>query len=357
MSSFAQSITGAIGSFFGVAPEKKPQQHAAPGDGAQQAGPGPGQSQGQAGPGGAEADKKRGALSSVLSGGTMSSLFGHFAEMATASVGFGDLRVSEAKAAEREGRESKREELRKKGVDEAKVHAQMLDAEYLKDAPQLDPNMPVGKLDTKDQRLAFMTQLTQNDPINPRSEHYCGPTTIIAAALYAKGGKGLEPLLAQMKSTFNDKKDKEIRGQLADIEKKLKSGQGNDLTMFDIQAMQEGLYKHLHRAQEADKDLSPENREGMGIDGKILQNFMRSSPAIKEMFTANKMAIDFTDSDGDGTKNHFVLGINDGGGAVDARSPFNKVFDPYARKGGQMVTEEDQVKDYAGANHMMLTVE
>jgi hypothetical protein len=83
----------------------------------------------------------------------------------------------------------------------------------------------------------------------------------------------------------------------------------------------------------------------------IMQDFIRDKPEIAQMFASGEMSLDLTDTDGNATMNHYVLGIRDPDGWKGREGAANMVFDPYARNGGQLVTSPDQVLDYANAWH------
>src|SRR6266581_4512306 len=74
----------------------------------------------------------------------------------------------------------------------------LLDRQYLHgDDINVDQNVQMGNLDaeTKQQRLAALSKLNQVNPDDSESDHYCGPAALLAAAVYAKGGKGVDAII------------------------------------------------------------------------------------------------------------------------------------------------------------------
>jgi hypothetical protein len=131
--------------------------------------------------------------------------------------------------------------------------------------------------------------------------------------------------------------------ELGAIQKRIQKGE--QLSMADIQAVQYQLHGTLRRQQ---KEQISGADEG-GVDGKVIQNFI-SNPKMAKMFKDNDLGISRIDTDGDDRGNHFVLNLG------RPSSEGEKVYDPYARKGGQqVVTDPDQLRDYDRARKHYLT--
>ncbi len=314
-------------------------------------------------------------------------LFGNFADSALNAAGFGGLRVAEAKEAEREAaraeaRAKAPKELRDeadakyeydhssyerdkkkpgfkgtepKRVDdkeiERRVHGKMIDYEYKDNADiqKVDPEQPVGKLDTPEARASFLNSFVQNDPNDPKSAHMCGPTALVAAAIVADGPKGLSPMISSMEKDAAHLTE-EQKKQLTDIKDKIKNN--TDLKAGDIQFMQKQLYEQLQRNQtdnknkdypnEADRDKADHN----AINSKTMERYLKDNPAISKMFRDKDMNLNLVDNSGKGTPAHWVLEMRN---LYDAKwgAPKTKAYyDPWARKDGQLVTDEKQRGDY-----------
>ncbi len=210
----------------------------------------------------------------------------------------------------------------------------------------------VGKLDTPEQRLAALNQLTQFQPGDPeKSESYCAPTSILAAAMYGQGGAGVTGLIDQIEKDSAKNKDfKFTQQQLEKIRKRAKDG---TMTMADMQEMQTDLYKDLHDRMQKDPHVSAEDKKGDGISGSTVQSFIDST-GMKKMMSDNHMTISMIDNGGfGGNLGHFVLDINDPSRAAGPRDGgYNTVYDPAARNDGkQVITDPNQVDWYRTTKH------
>lgn len=333
-------------------------------------------------------------------------LFGHLSDGVNAA-GFGDLRVAEAKREEEErakteaaerakkaqeekdeqkkkDREAERkampdqikEELDKKYEEDRKlfkqkkldkeptkpdlsnneterrVHGKMIDLEYAPPSMRAakDPDKPVGNLDTKEDRLKFLQGFTQNDPKDPKSEHYCGPTALMAAAMVDKGQQGLTPMVAQMQAeavakAAADPNNKDSAEQVKRFQQLQDKINKNELTNSDMQFMQKNLYDQLQsiQAKQVDKDGKPIAHDD-GINQKTMETYLSSNKGMRDAMLNNNTHLALIDSDGDGKRNHWVLDLQGE----------KAVYDPYARKDGQVVTAADQVDDYRKTNAVPL---
>jgi hypothetical protein len=204
---------------------------------------------------------------------------------------------------------------------------------------EVNPDARVA-LGSKEERLAALNSLTQNDTTG-QGEDMCGATSILAASLVAGGNDGVKDLIDTMSAT--GKLNKGELKELGAIQKRIQKGE--QLSMADIQAVQFQLHSTLRRQQK--EQISGED-DG-GVDGKVIQNFI-SNPKMAKMFKDNEMGISRVDTDGDDKGNHFVLNLG------RPSSQDAKVYDPYARKGGQqVVTDPDQLQDYDRARKHYLT--
>lgn len=195
-------------------------------------------------------------------------------------------------------------------------------------------------LGSKEERLAALNSLTQNDTTG-QGEDMCGATSILAGAMVAGGNDGVKDLIATMSAT--GKLTKGELKELGGIEKRL--AKGEPLSMADIQAVQFQLHSTLRRQQ---KEQIEGEDEG-GVDARIIQNFI-SDPKMAKMFKDNDLGISRVDSTGDDKGNHFVLNIG------RPSSDGAKVYDPYARKGGQqVVSDKETLQDYDLARKHYLT--
>lgn len=266
-------------------------------------------------------------------------------------------------------REKTREDLNKQNNDDHQsTRAKMIGREYFdqKSAPSVDPLESVGKLETKEDRLKALGKITQNTG-SDQGEHMCGPASLVGAMIYADGAGGVAKLVEKLEAA---KKAEAEAKKLASKGKGKSKGQQDDedpvltgikqkladkkeLDQSDIHALQVSLYEHLKKQEQNDPAI--QDKDGAGVDGKTIQDFIQGDKDIATMFRDKHMSINFTDTDGDKKLNHFVLAINDPDRAkAGSVTPFNTVYDPYARKGGQVVTEVDQVQDYDFANRKMI---
>ncbi len=209
----------------------------------------------------------------------------------------------------------------------------------------LDPNRQLGALDTKEARLAAMSQINQFNPDVKNSEDYCGPSAIIAGAIYAKGGAGVDALIQQMETDGKgDKSFADTKSMLDAIDKKAKTGK---LDAGDIATLQEKLYDSMRKKMVADPAIDQRFKDQSGINFKTMNDYVTKNPAMASMFKDSGMGISFVDSGGgQGQMDHFVLDIQDPGRP-------HVVYDPNPRKDGkQVVTAADDVKAYEQTKHL-----
>jgi hypothetical protein len=104
------------------------------------------------------------------------------------------------------------------------------------------------------------------------------------------------------------------------------------------------MYNSMHKQQELDQSLSKEDRQGPGLHEQVMKDYLDATGMNQRMAKQN-LDVRNIDNDGDGTRNHYFFRIGPTGDQKNAT-----VYDPYARKGGQVVTEADQVSDYQKTN-------
>ena len=225
----------------------------------------------------------------------------------------------------------------------------LLDKQYLYgDDIQVDPSAPMGNLDaeSKAQRLAALSKLNQVNPEDPKSDQYCGPAALLAAAVYAKGGKGVDMIIDQLEAGG----EKDASDPLEVLRRSADRG---TLDVGQMQELQAQLFASMHAKMLADPKISAEDKASPGINGKTMQDYIRDNPAMAKMFKDNDMAVSFIDSTGDEKVDHYVLGLNDPSRAAggNADGGYNTFYDPFARKGGQVVTDGGEVNAYSSTAH------
>ncbi len=214
-----------------------------------------------------------------------------------------------------------------------------------------NPNELIGKLDTKDQRLAALSKVSENDIANEQSQSYCGPAALLAASMYGKGGKGVEMMMSQIDSDAA-KADKEAKpdAEMAALKKRL-DAPGAQLNQADMQMKWRKLYDSMRAAQNADPNVSDANKNEAGINGAAMQDYIQGHPAMAKMMQDNHESVSFIDSTGGGNLDHYVLDINKPSKKTGGDGA-NTVYDPFSRKGGQVVTDPDQVNAYNSTKHV-----
>jgi hypothetical protein len=217
-----------------------------------------------------------------------------------------------------------------------------------------NPNELLGPLGTHDQRLAALDKLTQSDPDNPQAESYCGPTALLAAAIYGGGGKGVEMLMSQIQ-TDSAKLGEGDKGRLnpddvqamAALRKKIDSGA--QVNQADMQLVEAKLYSSMRSQQDKNPDVSQANKDSDGINGLEMQDYIASHPQLAKMMKDNHQAVSFIDNTGSGSQGHYVLDIDDP--ARGGSGGYDTVFDPLKRKDGDLVTDPNAVDAYTSTKH------
>ena len=240
-------------------------------------------------------------------------------------------------------------DLNWKQVDR-RMHGGMIGNEYMdkKDIKLADPKGKIGNLESEEDRNKFLSSLTQVDPKDPKSMHYCGPTALMAAAIHADGAKGLGPMVASMQASLaqdiknspNNKTNAKQAADLAAIQERIAKGELNNK---DIKSIQEGLYGQLKKQQDNEKTFGS-NWEDPAITQTTMKNYLSKNEYARKMLKDGNSNLSLIDNDGDYQRNHWVLRMGDADGKNKS------VYDPQNRKGGQIIRDPDQVDDYEKTN-------
>lgn len=227
--------------------------------------------------------------------------------------------------------------------------------EYLKAAQQT----PLGDVNDPAARLKAMSFITQDKPLKPgetesdatTDKSACSGASIVGAAFLAGGPEGLKKVISALekqdpKGELTGKKN--ASPEYLQLKEKL-AKDPSSLTVTDIQALQLATTEVLSKSQAADKTLDLKEGE-TGIHGKTMDNFMKKSPELAKMFEKNGMQIDGIDNDGvvddkgRTAMDHWVVRMKDANGK-------EAIYDPNARRGGQVIDFDEGVKHYENARH------
>ena len=220
--------------------------------------------------------------------------------------------------------------------------------EYLKAAQ----NTPLGDLNDPAARLRAMSFITQDKPLldgesatdNTQDKHNCSGASIVGAAFLAEGPDGLKKVMAAIekqdptgKMTKNDEEYKLLKAKLAK--------DPSSLSVYDIQTLQQRTTDVLGSTQKTDKELKEAAKDADGIHSKTMDKFMDKSPELAKMFKENGMEIQGIDNDGALDKNgqtgmdHWVV-------KMKGKDGKEAIYDPLARRGGQIIDFDEGVKHY-----------
>jgi hypothetical protein len=298
------------------------------------------------GPGGGAADSLAGLFGGMFGGGSSDSLV---AEKAVDYMP--SFPVPQPSELDRLARENGGN--RKHAAGEYIDHGYQSDKE-ISHTPEATDDQKIGSLDTKEDRLKALAGVTQNDPADPNAQDRCGAASLLAAAIYGGDdkGSGVDSLIKQIEGdekrdakTQADRDSESANDQMMNaVEKKLQAGE--QLSQADMKLMQGELYDDMKKQQEKRiASLPPEQRAQAeadaakgGIDGGTMQAYVQANPDMKNMMKANGMSLNDIDNAGDGQQDHWVLDINDPSKpAAPDDGNHNVVYDPYARKDGQVI--------------------
>jgi hypothetical protein len=220
---------------------------------------------------------------------------------------------------------------------------------YLEDAAatQLgDVNDPKARL----KALSFMTQNTANWGEEQKGENdpkfggmNCGGASLVGAAYLAEGPEGLAKMMGAMQkfdpATFNSPDFKKDHPEYETLMKRIKAG-GKDLTVADIQQLQDisttALSAHNRKGHEGKEN---------GVSDSALSEFLSDKNGMADMLKDNGMEVEYIQNEG-GAKHgdHFVLKIKGQG-----EGGHDMIYDPKARRGGQVISCEQGVQQYDNA--------
>jgi hypothetical protein len=209
----------------------------------------------------------------------------------------------------------------------------------------------LGAMNTPEERLRVMSQLTQNNP------DQCGATSVLAAALYGGGGQGVQALIDQSeRSHAGDREFGDRRQMLEEIRARAQAG---TLTNMDLSFMQNQTHGDMMDLQQRmvndpSSGFSPQARAELqqrladgenGVNPLVLQQFIGQNPQMAQMFRERGMNMKMIDPNGRGDLYHYVLDINE--------NNQRQIFDPASRRsGGQVITDPNQQRLYDTTRHI-----
>jgi hypothetical protein len=218
--------------------------------------------------------------------------------------------------------------------------------EYLEAAAK----QPLGNTEDPAERLKVLSFLTQDVAPNEEGrenvmgESTCAGATVVGAAFLAEGGPGLAKVISAIEKAddgdmrvtsekYSSPEYKQLKEKLA------KDPSGKSLTVADLQALQQTTTEVLQASE------PPEWRNEPGIVNKTMDDFLARSPELAGVIEQSGMQIEMIDNDGvpiDGERkpDHYVLRIK---GAEPGQ---DMIYDPSARRGGQIIDFEEGVKHY-----------
>lgn len=180
--------------------------------------------------------------------------------------------------------------------------------------------LALGPLDSMDDRIAALNQLSQLDELTETSElsdeNRCLPSAIVAGVILAEGQEGLITLLDSIED-YAARSDAPL--ELSALRERIVSGQANNSDMAQLQNV---LYQTLNRLEHQ-------------CSGELIQNtsalfFLQSFPELQAMFEQHDLRIMAIDTgDEDDLPNHAVLKMGDA-----------LLYDSGPRSDGQVMTPQ-----------------
>ncbi len=182
----------------------------------------------------------------------------------------------------------------------------------------------------------------------------CAGASIVGAAFLAEGPDGLKAVMKAIEK--QDPQGLHTGAKNSPEYKALKEKIAKDpqsLTVHDIQLLQQTTYHVLESKQARGMGLSQNDEKPSGIKDSEMDDFMKKSPELATMFKKNGMEIQFIDNDGNVDPNH----IGDEQKETSAehyvvrmtgKDGKQAIYDPNARRGGQIIDFDDGVKAYNG---------
>jgi hypothetical protein len=222
--------------------------------------------------------------------------------------------------------------------------------------------MPLGDVNDPEARMKAMSFITQDKPGQEGAmgmdggtdKSVCAGASIVGAAFLAEGPEGLKAVMKHIESADPGKVN--TSAQMNPEYAKLKAKLAKDpqsLTVEDIQLLQQTTYDVLQSRQQKDLkakgDLKPGDVAPSGISNDTMDAFMKGPGGkdsdLQKMFDKNGMKIAFIDNDGsldeqDHTApDHYVVQMSNKDGK-------QAIYDPNARRGGQIIDFDDGVNLY-----------
>lgn len=214
-------------------------------------------------------------------------------------------------------------------------------------ADKAPPESAQLDMSTPEARLATLNHLTQNRKDTTAGEDTCAASSLVGAAIMGQGTDGIKKLMDGLDNNLS--KDDRARlegkdGTLKALRDKIKNNE--PLTQGDMHQLQMDVYMGLQDTKKAEMVKRGENPDMVtpGADPDTIKQFLQNSPDMDKMMKANHMGISTVDMNGGGQA-HAVLSVREGGADGDANSKATAVYDPYARKNGQMVTDQGSLME------------
>lgn len=200
---------------------------------------------------------------------------------------------------------------------------------------KLDLSSPEG-------RLKSLDHLTQQYGSGGAGEDTCAASSLVGAAvLGGKGTDGIKKLIDGVDKSLSKEDLARMEGKDGTLTAlRAKIAKGEALTNADMHQLQYDVYQGLQdtkKAQMKAEGKDPDTATA-GADPKTVETFLKNAPGFDKMMRENNMGISTVDMNGGGQA-HAVLAVrNDDGKNVG-------VYDPYARKNGQMVTDQGSLME------------
>jgi hypothetical protein len=205
------------------------------------------------------------------------------------------------------------------------------------------------KLDmsTPEARLATLNHLTQNRTDTSAGEDTCAASSLVGGAIMGGGTDGIKKLIDGVDNNLSKEDRARLEGKdgtLAALRDKLKKGE--PLTQGDMHQLQQDVYMSLQDTKKAEMVKRGENPDSVtpGADPDTIAKFLQNSPAMDKMMKDNHMGVSTIDMNGGGQA-HAVLSIRAPDADGDAHAKSVAVYDPYARKNGQVVTDQGSLME------------
>jgi hypothetical protein len=222
---------------------------------------------------------------------------------------------------------------------------------------------PLGDVNDPAARMKAMSFISQDvagqagdkDMDGGVDKSTCAGASIVGAAFLAEGPEGLKAVMKAIEK--QDPQGLHTGAKNSPEYKALKEKLAKDpqsLTVSDIQLLQQTTYHVLESKQARGMGLGQNDEKPSGIKDSEMDDFMKKSPELASMFKKNGMEIQFIDNDGNIDPNH--IGDPEKETAAEhyvvrmtGKDGKQAIYDPNARRGGQIIDFDDGVKAYNGA--------